>query len=178
MLQHAAHRRQRQVFFWVGHSYLSGLGGVLGLVVRAHHVHQIPTIGCESLDAISAFHEKTIHTNTRYRTLTPIRLGAGRSVEDAAEILRTSRDRDGTKAGFDMALTRAVSDAVPVPVISTGGMGNLDHLADGIQQGGADAVLATSIFHYREYTVGQAKVRMRERGIAVRVCGWGRRDAA
>jgi cyclase len=81
-------------------------------------------------------------------------------VEDAAEILRISRDRDGTKAGFDMALTRAVSDAVPVPVIATGGMGNLDHLADGIQQGGADAVLATSIFHYGGYTVRQAKVRM------------------
>ena len=87
----------------------------------------------------------------------------------AGEILLTSMDRDGTKAGFDLALTRAVSDAVPVPVIASGGVGNLDHLADGIQQGGADAVLAASIFHYGEYTVGQAKVRMRERGIAVRV---------
>ena len=87
----------------------------------------------------------------------------------AGEILLTSMDRDGTKAGFDLALTRAVSDAVPVPVIASGGVGNLDHLADGIQQGGADAVLAASIFHYGEYTVGQAKARMRERGIAVRV---------
>ena len=90
------------------------------------------------------------------------RLGAG-------EILLTSMDRDGTKAGFDLALTRAVSDAVPVPVIASGGVGNLDHLADGIQKGGADAVLAASIFHYGEYTVGQAKARMRERGIPVRV---------
>ena len=87
----------------------------------------------------------------------------------AGEILLTSMDRDGTKAGFDLALTRAVSDAVPVPVIASGGVGNLDHLADGIQQGGADAVLAASIFHYGEYTVGQAKARMRERGISVRL---------
>ncbi len=86
----------------------------------------------------------------------------------AGEILLTSMDRDGTKSGFDLALTRAVSDAVPVPVIASGGVGTLDHLADGIQQGGADAVLAASIFHYGEYTVGQAKARMAERGIAVR----------
>jgi cyclase len=79
-------------------------------------------------------------------------------------------DRDGTKAGFDLALTRAVcSDAVDVPVIASGGVGNLDHLADGIQQGGADAVLAASIFHYGEFTVGQAKARMAERGIPVRL---------
>jgi cyclase len=78
-------------------------------------------------------------------------------------------DKDGTKSGFDLALTRAVSNAVPVPVIASGGVGNLDHLADGIQQGGADAVLAASIFHYGEFTVRQAKERMRERGIAVRL---------
>jgi len=87
----------------------------------------------------------------------------------AGEILLTSMDRDGTKAGFDLELTRAVSDAVSVPVIASGGVGNLDHLADGIQMGGADAVLAASIFHYGEFTVGQAKERMRERGIAIRL---------
>jgi len=87
----------------------------------------------------------------------------------AGEILLTSMDRDGTKSGFDLALTRAVSDIVPVPVIASGGVGNLDHLADGVQQGGADAVLAASIFHYGEYTVQQAKERMRERGIPVRI---------
>ncbi len=87
----------------------------------------------------------------------------------AGEILLTSMDRDGTKSGFDLELTRAVSDAVPVPVIASGGVGNLDHLADGIQTGGADAVLAASIFHYGEYTVQQAKLRMRERGIPVRL---------
>ena len=84
-------------------------------------------------------------------------------------ILLTSMDRDGTKAGFDLALTRAVSDAVAVPVIASGGVGNLDHLADGIQIGGADAVLAASIFHYGEFTVGQAKQHMAERGIPVRL---------
>jgi len=87
----------------------------------------------------------------------------------AGEILLTSMDRDGTKVGFDLALTRAVADAVPVPVIASGGVGNLEHLADGVQQGGADAVLAASIFHYGEYTVQQAKQRMRERGIPVRL---------
>ncbi|MDP3618343.1 MAG: imidazole glycerol phosphate synthase subunit HisF [Ramlibacter sp.] len=87
----------------------------------------------------------------------------------AGEILLTSMDRDGTKSGFDLELTRAVSDAVSVPVIASGGVGTLDDLADGIQIGGADAVLAASIFHYGEFTVGQAKARMAERGIPVRL---------
>ena len=87
----------------------------------------------------------------------------------AGEILLTSMDRDGTKSGFDLELTRAVSDAVNVPVIASGGVGNLDHLADGVQQGGADAVLAASIFHYGEYTVQQAKEHLRARGIPVRL---------
>jgi cyclase len=87
----------------------------------------------------------------------------------AGEILLTSMDRDGTKAGFDLALTRAVSDVVSVPVIASGGVGNLDHLADGVQQGGADAVLAASIFHYGDHTIGQAKAHMAARGITVRL---------
>ena len=86
----------------------------------------------------------------------------------AGEILLTSMDRDGTKIGFNLELTRAIVDAVPVPVIASGGVGNLDHLCDGVLVGGADAVLAASIFHFGEYTVGQAKARMRERGIEVR----------
>lgn len=85
------------------------------------------------------------------------------------EILLTSMDRDGTKSGFDLKLTRAVSDAVPVPVIASGGVGSLDDLADGVTLGGADAVLAASIFHYGEFTVGQAKQRMAERGVPVRL---------
>lgn len=87
----------------------------------------------------------------------------------AGEILLTSMDRDGTKSGFDLALTRAVADAVKIPVIASGGVGNLDHLADGVSEGRADAVLAASIFHFGEYTVRQAKERMRERGIEVRL---------
>jgi len=87
----------------------------------------------------------------------------------AGEILLTSMDRDGTKCGFDLALTRAVSEAVSVPVIASGGVGNLDHLADGILQGKADAVLAASIFHFGEYSVEQAKRHMQAKGIEVRL---------
>ena len=87
----------------------------------------------------------------------------------AGEILLTSMDRDGTRSGFDLALTRAVAEAVDVPVIASGGVGNLEHLAAGILEGKADAVLAASIFHYGEYTVRQAKELMRSRGIEVRL---------
>ncbi len=86
----------------------------------------------------------------------------------AGEILLTSMDRDGTKKGFDLELTRAVSDAVPVPVIASGGVGTLQHLADGVLKGRADAVLAASIFHYGEFTVGQAKAYMAQQGIPMR----------
>ena len=89
------------------------------------------------------------------------RLGAG-------EILLTSMDRDGTRDGFDLALTGAVSAAVPVPVIASGGVGTLDHLADGITEGGADAVLAASIFHFGEHTIAEAKRHLARRGIEVR----------
>jgi cyclase len=87
----------------------------------------------------------------------------------AGEILLTSMDRDGTRNGFDLGLTRAVADAVSVPVIASGGVGNLDHLAEGVLEGRADAVLAASIFHFGQFTVGQAKARMAERGIEVRL---------
>ena len=87
----------------------------------------------------------------------------------AGEILLTSMDRDGTKSGFDLELTRAVSDAVPVPVIASGGVGALEHLSDGIRIGGADAVLAASIFHYGEFTVAQAKALLARDGIPVRL---------
>ena len=87
----------------------------------------------------------------------------------AGEILLTSMDRDGTKSGFDLSLTRAISDAISIPVIASGGVGNLQHLADGVTQGRADAVLAASIFHYGEYTVKQAKEFMRAQGIEVRL---------
>ena len=87
----------------------------------------------------------------------------------AGEILLTSMDRDGTQGGFDLALTRAVSDAVGVPVIASGGVGSLEHLAQGVSEGHADAVLAASVFHFGEFTVRQAKEHMRSRGIEVRL---------
>jgi len=87
----------------------------------------------------------------------------------AGEILLTSMDRDGTKSGFDLELTRAVADAVPVPVIASGGVGALEHLSEGIRIGGADAVLAASIFHYGEFTVAQAKALLARDGIPVRL---------
>ena len=87
----------------------------------------------------------------------------------AGEILLTSMDRDGTRDGFDIALTRAVCDAVPVPVIASGGVGSMDHLAEGVLAGRADAVLAASVFHFGDFTVRQAKEHMRSRGIEVRL---------
>jgi cyclase len=87
----------------------------------------------------------------------------------AGEILLTSMDRDGTRIGFDNVLTRAIAEAVPVPVIASGGVGNLQHLVDGVKEGGADAVLAASIFHFAEYTIGEAKRYMAEHGVEVRL---------
>ncbi|MEJ2416367.1 MAG: imidazole glycerol phosphate synthase subunit HisF [Exilibacterium sp.] len=87
----------------------------------------------------------------------------------AGEILLTSMDRDGTKNGFDLVLTRKISEAIPIPVIASGGVGNLQHLADGIIEGKADAVLAASIFHFGEYSVAEAKAYMSQRGIEVRL---------
>lgn len=86
----------------------------------------------------------------------------------AGEILLTSMDQDGTKNGFDLALTSAISEAVSIPVIASGGVGNLDHLVDGVKEGKADAVLAASIFHFAEYSIPQAKAYMAERGVEVR----------
>ena len=91
------------------------------------------------------------------------------ALRGAGEILLTSMDRDGTRTGFDLELTRAVSDAVEIPVVASGGVGSLDDLADGIQLGGADAVLAASIFHFGKYGIAEAKVHLAQRGIPVRI---------
>ncbi len=93
----------------------------------------------------------------------------GVAAAGAGEILLTSMDRDGTRAGFDLALTRAVADAVPIPVIASGGVGSLDHLAQGVVDGHASAVLAASIFHFGEYSIAQAKAHMKAAGVAVRI---------
>ena len=87
----------------------------------------------------------------------------------AGEILLTSMDRDGTRDGFELVITRAITDAVDIPVIASGGVGTLQHLADGVTEGGADAVLAASIFHFGEYTVGEAKAFMADQGITMRL---------
>ena len=87
----------------------------------------------------------------------------------AGEILLTSMDRDGTKDGYDIELTRAISDLLSIPVIASGGVGTLEHLYEGFEEGGADAVLAASIFHYKEYTIGEAKRYLREKGVLVRI---------
>ena len=89
----------------------------------------------------------------------------------AGEILLTSMDRDGVKGGYDLALTRAVADAVPIPVIASGGVGTLDHLVEGVVEGHASAVLAASIFHFGTFTIGQAKAHMAAAGVPVRLAG-------
>jgi len=109
------------------------------------------------------------HGGRRRTGLDAVEWAVNMAEHGAGEILLTSMDRDGTRDGFDVALTRAISEAVPVPVIASGGVGTLEHLAQGINAGRADAVLAASIFHFGEYTVRQAKEHMASRGITVRL---------
>ena len=109
------------------------------------------------------------HGGRRATGLDAVAWGRRMEAAGAGEILLTSMDRDGTKAGFDLELTRALSDALSIPLIASGGVGNLDHLAEGILQGRADAVLAASVFHYGEFTVRQAKEHLAKRGIEVRL---------
>jgi cyclase len=108
------------------------------------------------------------HGGRKNTGLDAVEWSARMAAAGAGEILLTSMDRDGTRSGFDLALTRAVADTVSIPVIASGGVGSLEDLADGIQLGHADAVLAASIFHYGQHTVGEAKALMASRGIAVR----------
>jgi len=123
----------------------------------------------EDLAARGAGWDVYSHGGRRNTGLDAVAWARDMAARGAGEILLTSMDRDGTKAGFDLELTRAVSDAVSVPVIASGGVGTLEHLCDGIQIGGADAVLAASIFHYGEFTVQEAKRAMAARGIPVRL---------
>lgn len=109
------------------------------------------------------------HGGRRNTGLDAVEWAKKMAASGAGEILLTSMDRDGTKIGFNLPLTRAVSDAVEVPVIASGGVGTLEHLVEGVQQGHADAVLAASIFHYGQHTVGEAKALMAQRGIPVRL---------
>jgi cyclase len=109
------------------------------------------------------------HGGRRARGLDAVEWARTMTRRGAGEILLTSMDRDGTKSGFDLGLTRAVSDAVTVPVIASGGVGSLEHLADGIEEGHADAVLAASVFHFGEFTIGEAKRFLASRGIEMRL---------
>lgn len=109
------------------------------------------------------------HGGRRPTGLDAIAWAVQMEIAGAGEILLTSMDRDGTRCGFDLELTRAISDAVGIPVIASGGVGNLSHLVDGILKGHADAVLAASIFHFGEHTVGEAKLHMRDCGVEVRL---------
>jgi cyclase len=117
----------------------------------------------------SARWEVFTHGGRRATGLDAVAWGERMQAAGAGEILLTSMDRDGTKAGFDLALTRAFSDALEIPIIASGGAGNLDHLVDAIAAGRADAVLAASIFHYGEFTIDEAKRRLAECGIEVRL---------
>jgi len=109
------------------------------------------------------------HGGRKARGLDAVEWARTMARRGAGEILLTSMDRDGTKSGFDLGLTRAVSDAVGVPVIASGGVGTLEHLAEGIEQGRADAVLAASVFHFGEFTIGEAKRFLASRGIEMRL---------
>lgn len=109
------------------------------------------------------------HGGRRATGIDAVEFALTAQAKGAGEILLTSMDRDGTKAGFNLPLTRAMTDAVSIPVIASGGVGTLDHLVEGVTQGGASAVLAASIFHFGTYTIPQAKAHMQAAGVAVRI---------
>ena len=109
------------------------------------------------------------HGGRRATGIDAVEFALTAQAKGAGEILLTSMDRDGTKAGFNLPLTRAMTDAVSIPVIASGGVGTLDHLVEGVTQGGASAVLAASIFHFRTYTIPQAKAHMQAAGVPVRI---------
>jgi imidazole glycerol-phosphate synthase subunit HisF len=126
---------------------------------------------CVAIDAKRSASGYEVHTYGGRKPAGVEAIGWARKVAElgAGEILLTSMDRDGTKVGYDIPLTRAISEAVNIPVIASGGVGTLEHLYEGLVDGKADAVLAASIFHYREYTVIEAKEYLRDRGVAVRL---------
>lgn len=129
----------------------------------------VAAIDAKQVNGEPATWEVFTHGGRRGTGLDAVAWATNLAASGAGEILLTSMDRDGTRNGFDLSLTRAVSDAVPVPVIASGGVGELEHLAAGIINGGADAVLAASIFHFGEHTVAEAKQTLAERGIEVRL---------
>lgn len=129
----------------------------------------VAAIDAKRVNGQQAAWEVFTHGGWRGAGLDAVAWATNLAANGAGEILLTSMDRDGTRNGFDLRLTRAVSDAVPVPVIASGGVGKLEHLAAGLVEGGADAVLAASIFHFGEHTVAEAKQKLAEQGIEVRL---------
>ena len=129
----------------------------------------VAAIDAKRVNGEQAAWEVFTHGGRRGAGLDAVAWATNLAANGAGEILLTSMDRDGTRNGFDLRLTRAVSDAVPVPVIASGGVGKLEHLAAGLVEGGADAVLAASIFHFGEHTVAEAKQKLAEQGIEVRL---------
>jgi cyclase len=137
----------------------------------AHYGSQCIVVAVDAKLVTGSHHcwEVFTHGGRRPTGLDALEWGRRMQQLGAGEILLTSMDRDGTKNGFDLELTRAYSDALDIPVIASGGVGNLDHLVQGVVEGRADAVLAASIFHYGEFTVRQAKEHMARHGIEVRL---------
>jgi imidazole glycerol-phosphate synthase subunit HisF len=129
----------------------------------------VVAVDAKRTDSGGARWEVFTHGGRRPTGIDALEWGRQMAQRGAGEILLTSMDRDGTRKGFDLELTRAFSDALEIPIIASGGVGNLDHLAEGVIAGHADAVLAASIFHYGEFTVREAKAHMAQRGIEVRV---------
>ena len=129
----------------------------------------VVAIDARAVSGQTARWEVFTHGGRKPTGLDAVEWAARMAAAGAGEILLTSMDRDGTRDGYDVQLTRAVADAVPIPLVASGGVGNLDHLVEGVSLGHADAVLAASIFHFGEYTVAAAKRRMADAGIEVRL---------
>lgn len=129
----------------------------------------VVAVDAKAIDAENTCWEVFTHGGRRQTGLDAVAWAQDMALRGAGEILLTSMDRDGTKAGFNLPLTRAVSDAVNVPVIASGGVGNIEHLIEGVQVGHADAVLAASIFHFGEVRIQDAKIAMKHAGIEMRV---------
>jgi cyclase len=124
---------------------------------------------CVSAEGIDARYELFTHGGRKPTGIEAVSWAQKMAALGAGEVLLTSMDRDGTRDGFELTLTRAITDAVDIPVIASGGVGSLQHLAEGVIQGGADAVLAASIFHFGEHTIGEAKQFMADQGITMRL---------
>jgi cyclase len=146
-----------------------GLVGELAVEFGAQCV--VVAVDARAVPGADGRWEVVTHGGRRRTGLDAVAWAAECERRGAGEVLLTSMDRDGTRDGFDLALTRAVTSAVGVPVVASGGVGTLDHLAEGVLEGGADAVLAASIFHFGEHTVAEAKAHLAARGVVVRPPG-------